>query len=150
MKSKTRIVKRPTNAIRRLDKLGKAMAGPNRVAVGLPRGSNAYPDGTSVIEIGAKHEFGSPGEGVPQRSFLRATMNDKRRSYASLTKTLTRRVVSGKITKREALATLGLTAQNDVQGRISDGIEPELRYREGTPLILTGHLRQSITFEVVE
>jgi len=149
-KSKTKIIKSPKRALAELDKINKRMSGPDNVKVGLPKGSNAYPDGTSVIMVGAVHEFGSPTRGIPQRSFLRTTVNEKRRSYKKLFKSLSKKIVDGTITKEEALGTLGLQLQGDVQGKISDGISPALKSREGTPLIDTGHLRQSIIFKVGE
>lgn len=148
MKSKTRVIKSPKKATKELEKLAASLKGPDLVKVGLPKGSNDYPDGTSVIMVGAVHEFGSPSKGIPQRSFLRATVEAGRSEYRQLFRKLSEKIVDGKMTKKEALGIIGLTVQGDVQERITDGIDPELKSREGTPLIDTGHLRQSITFEV--
>lgn len=148
MKSKTKVIKSPKKATKELEKLAKSLRGPDLVKVGLPKGSNAYPDGTSVIMVGAVHEFGSPARGIPQRSFLRATVEAGRSKYKQLFKKLSKKIVDRNLTKKEALGLIGLQVQGDVQGRITDGIDPELKYRKGTPLIDTGHLRQSITFQV--
>lgn len=148
MKSKTKVIKSPKKATKELEKLAKSLRGPDLVKVGLPKGSNAYPDGTSVIMVGAVHEFGSPARGIPQRSFLRATVEAGRSKYKQLFKKLSKKIVDRNLTKKEALGLIGLQVQGDVQGRITDGIDPELKYREGAPLIDTGHLRQSITFQV--
>lgn len=149
MKSKTRIKSKPDKAIRQLEKINKSMRGKDdRVKVGLPKGSNDYPDGTSVIMVGAVHEFGSPSRNVPQRSFLRSTMQEKRRTYKRMFVKLSKKIVDGTIDKKKALNLLGLQVQTDVKQKITDIKEPALVSREGNPLIDTGHLRQSIVYEV--
>lgn len=148
MKSKTKVIKSPKKAAKEIEKLAASLRGPDLVKVGLPKGTNDYPDGTSVIMVGAVHEFGSPARNIPQRSFLRATVEAGRRNYRQLFKKLSKKIVDGNMTKKEALGLIGLQVQSDVQGRITDGIDPELKSREGTPLVDTGHLRRSITFEV--
>ena len=148
MRSKVKIKKNTKNGLRRLEKLGKKFKGVDKVKVGLPNDSNAYPDGTSVIEVGAIHEFGNPARGIPQRSFLRSTILENKRSYKRLFVQLSRKIIDGSISKDDALKILGMTLQNGVTSRITEGIDPPLKSREGTPLIDTGHLRQSITYEI--
>ena len=148
MKSRVGIKTEPTAGIEAIEKLAQSLQGPDSVKVGLPKGSNAYPDGTSVIMVGAVHEFGSPSRGVPQRSFLRTTIIEHRRAYAALMKKLTKKMVSGDITKEKALGLLGLKVQTDVRGKITDIATPPLKGRDGNPLVDTGHLRQSIIFKI--
>lgn len=150
MKSKTKIKKRPEKALEELERIGKQFGkGPNGVKVGLPKGSNDYPDGTSVIMVGTVHEFGSESRGIPQRSYLRSTMIEKKRDYKKLFEKLSLRIIRGMEVKK-ALGIIGLQAQTDVQDKIETISSPPLKYREGNPLINTGHLRQSITYEVDE
>ncbi len=148
MKSKVKIIKKPKDAIKELQRISKSMGGPDSVKVGLPKGSNDYPDGTSVIMVGVVHEFGSSSRNIPQRSFLRSTVQEKRREYKTMFKKLSKKIIDGLITKKEALALIGLQVQTDVKEKITDIKEPALKHREGNPLIDTGHLRQSITFQV--
>ena len=148
MKSKTRIIKNPKKALKEIEKLAKSLKGPDLVKVGLPKGSNYYPDGTSVIMVGAVHEFGSPARNIPQRSYLRSTVESNKRSYKDMFKNLSIRIIKGQITKKEALNLVGLQVQTDVRQKITDIKEPTLKSREGNPLVDTGHLRQSITYEV--
>lgn len=143
-----KVKKKPSQAIKELEKLADSLKGSDTVKVGLPKGSNDYPDGTSVIMVGAVQEFGSPSRGVPERSYLRSTLIVGKRSYKSLFKKLAKKIAKGEITKKQAMETLGMQLQGDVQQRITEGIEPPLKHREGTPLIDTGHLRQSITYVV--
>ena len=148
MKSKTRVIRSPVKAAKEIEKLAKSLRGPDLVKVGLPKGANDYPDGTSVIMVGTVHEFGSPSRNIPQRSFLRSTVESNKRSYRNLFKKLSKKIANGDITKLEALRLIGLQVQTDVREKITDIKEPALKSRDGNPLIDTGHLRQSITFEV--
>lgn len=150
MKSKISVKRHPSAGIDEIEKLAQSLRGPDTVKVGLPKGSNAYPDGTSVIMVGAVHEFGSPSRGVPQRSFLRTTVIEHRRAYAAFMKKLTKKMVSGDMTKEKALGLLGLKVQTDVRSKITDISTPPLKDRDGNPLVDTGHLRQSIIFKVGE
>lgn len=150
MKSKTKILKRADKAIRELDKINRSMSGPDFVKVGLPKGSNDYPDGTSVIAVGATHEFGSGSRNIPQRSFLRSTVQEQKRAYKRMFTKLSNKIIEGKITKKEALQLIGLQSQTDIREKITDLKDPPLVSREGNPLVDTGHLRQSIVYEVQE
>lgn len=149
IRSRTEIINTPDRALRELERIAKAMKkGGSSVRVGLPKGSNAYPDGTSVIMVGAVHEFGSPKMGVPQRSYLRTTVIENRKKYKTLMAKLSKQIVDGNKTKKQALGLIGLKVQGDVQKKITDIDTPPLKDRDGNPLIDTGHLRQSITYEV--
>ena len=148
MKSKTRVIKSPKKALKEIEKLAKSLKGPDLVKVGLPKGSNDYPDGTSVIMVGTVHEFGSPARNIPQRSYLRSTVESNKRSYKDMFKKLSIRIIKGQITKKEALGLVGLQVQTDVRQKITDIKEPALKSRDGNPLVDTGHLRQSIAYEV--
>lgn len=150
MKSKTKVLKKPEKAIKELEKLGSLLKGPNSVKVGLPKGSNPYPDGTSVIMVGVVQEFGSPSMGVPARSYLRSTVVERSGEYKQMMKKLATKVISGDLSTDEALDLLGIKVQGDVQMKIETISLPPLKHREGNPLIDTGHLRQSITYQVGE
>lgn len=150
MKAKVKIKRSPTKAIKRIEKIADSMSGPNTVKVGLPKGSNAYPDGTSVIMVGTVHEFGSPSRGIPQRSFLRSTVTENRRQYKNLFKSIANKIVDGKLSIGKGLGLVGLQVQTDVREKITDIDSPQLKTREGNPLVDTGHLRQSITYEIEE
>lgn len=148
MKSKVKIKHEPKKALKKLEALNKRMKGNNQVLAGLPKGSNDYPDGTNVIMVGAVHEFGSPSRNVPQRSFLRSTLKENRKKYKTFIKNLVKQIVNGKIDKDKMLDILGLKLQSDIRNKITDIKTPPLKNREGNPLIDTGHLRQSITYEI--
>lgn len=149
-----KIKKRPTKVKKRANDLKKIAKSPTSVLVGLPSGSNAYPDGTSVILVGATHEFGSESNNIPERSFLRSTVHNNRRKYKALIKKLAIKIVNGSMNAKVALNLLGTQVASDVRDTITDiKIPPN---KAGTiaskgssnPLIDTGHLRQSITYEI--
>ena len=135
-------------AIKKIEALNAKFKGTNTVKVGLPKGSNAYPDGTSVIMVGSVHEFGSPSKGIPERSYLRSSVLEGKSKYKSMFTKLAKKITGGKMTMPEALSILGQQMQNDVRDKITDLKSPALKGREGNPLVDTGHLRQSIVYEV--
>jgi len=110
----------------------------------------------SVVEIANFHEFGL---GVPERSFLRDTLDINRNKYNAIAKEMKTEIALGKMSNEKALSVIGEKIKADCQVRISDGIPPPLsdetiknktvNGRTGkTPLIDTGQLRQSITYVV--
>lgn len=142
------IKRSPKKAIDRIKRIAKEMSQQGQVKVGLPKGSNAYPDGTSVILVGTVHEFGSPTKNIPERSFLRSTLNEKKSEYKEFLTILGKKIATGTIESEKALNLLGLKVTSDVKDKITDLDSPALKYREGNPLVDTGHLRQTITYQV--
>jgi len=91
---------------------------------------------------------------IPERSFLRATFDQKTDNIAKTAKKLQNQVIAGKLDTKKALETLGLYIKGLIQRRISSGIPPPLKpatiKRKGSskPLIDTGQLRASIDHKV--
>lgn len=56
-------------------------------------GGLTYPDGTAVSAVAAFHEFGTAT--MPQRSFIRSTLEDKRREIAQVTQEALADVLNG-------------------------------------------------------
>jgi phage gpG-like protein len=120
---------------------------------------NARTDGLTNVEIGTVHEFGSPSEGIPERSFLRSTMEAKGDEYrATLGRELRQAFGQKGLELQESallvLERLGMRASADVKERIREGIAPanapETVERKGssTPLVDTGQLINSISWQV--
>lgn len=108
--------------------------------------------GLTVAQVAEFHEFGL---GVPQRSFLRAWADAEVAKIDRVMGKLVRRTLTSGLTRAQALEQLGLWAVGQVQGFISGGrVEPALSERtvkakgSSVPLIDTGQLRSSITYEV--
>jgi hypothetical protein len=106
----------------------------------------------SLLEVAVVHEFGAGP--VPQRSFIRATIDARRADIEAELANLARGVVGGQIEARQALDLLGAKVAGWCQSRIADGIAPALKAatikRKGSskPLINTGQLRSAITWRV--
>lgn len=106
----------------------------------------------TLAEVAAAHEFGT--DKIPQRSFIRATMDLHRADIMAMMSSLVALVVAGKIDARTACERLGIYAQGLVQARIAEGIAPELapstiaRKGSSKQLVDSGQLRSSITYQI--
>lgn len=138
------------------------------VVAGVPASSNPYPDGTSVVEVAADHEFGSDMprtykssrgntvfvSGVPERSFLRSTAKENRSKWKADAVAAIKRVVAGKSNSDRATAQLGSIMSSAIKAKIVEISDPpnspQVIAEKGSsnPLIDTGHLLESITYDV--
>ncbi len=127
-----------------------------KVVVGL-MGESTYKKGesseVSVVDYGTFNEFGT--RNIPSRSFLRSTF-DENDGFRSVTNQIAQGLYSLEMTADQALNTLGMVAQAKVQRKITKGGTPYTPNAPATirqkgsskPLIDTGRMRQSITYEV--
>lgn len=109
----------------------------------------------TLAEVAAAHEFGTAT--IPQRSFIRATVDLKAGEIAAEQEKLAAQVVDSKITPEVAMERLGAAVQGMVQTRIAEeGIGPALApatvARKGSDkqLVDTGQLRSSVTYQVLQ
>ncbi len=108
----------------------------------------------TLLEVAAIQEFGAPSAHIPQRSFVRATVDNNRDAIRKLQSSLAKQIVKGKITKQVALERIGARVEGMIKKAIAAGIEPAnapstiARKGSSTPLISTGQLRSAISFEV--
>lgn len=146
-----------------LKKIDKAK-GKSYTKVGLPlenepvkipgkKGSKSQLD---LVRIGAVHEFGAPNRGIPERSFLRSTVDDKRNDIDIFLKKNYERYTQNQISLKRALGEIGEYLTNQVQLKIKNRIPPELAEETkrrktvngkvgDVPLIDTGQMIQSIS-----
>lgn len=123
------------------------------VAVGIlgEAAADEHGDATNV-DIATVHEFGS--DTVPERSFIRATVDAQSGTYRKLARTLASRTLAGLSDKVQALALFGQQVEADIKNKIRAGINPPLAPQtieqkgSSTPLIDTGQLVNAITSEV--
>jgi len=124
------------------------------VAVGFPKGFNAYPNGTPVAMVATVHEFGSAVRNIPPRPYLRPTLQ-KNNFYKSLRKMTFIKVMRGELNPDVAMHQLGDTIANDIKDEIvavsSPSLDRKTIEKKGStnPLIDTGHLLHSVTYKVV-
>lgn len=110
-------------------------------------------NGITVVEIANFHEYGL---GVPERSFIRATLDENRQKYVAMVNDLTNEIWSGRLQTFPALGILGQKIVSDMKLRITNGIPPPLaqatidKKKSSKPLIDTGQLWQSITYVIEE
>lgn len=111
----------------------------------------------TMVELAAIHEFGSPAANIPERSFIRATLNAKHDEIAKLLTGAAKAVVKGTVTVERALNIIGTAVVKDIKVRITSGpgIPPPLKdatiKHKGSsrPLVDTGQLKNAITHVVV-
>jgi hypothetical protein len=137
------------------------------VVAGIPEGSNPYPNGTPVVEVAYQHEFGDPTprtytsprgntvsvSGVPERSFMRTTANEKRGEWAQKAAQAVKRIIAGAKVEQE-MAQLGSQMEVAIKNKIVEISEPpnspQVIAEKGSnnPLVDTGHLVNSIRYDV--
>jgi len=106
----------------------------------------------SLLEVAVVHEFGAGH--VPARSFIRATIDEKRGEIEQLQGLLAKQILEGKVTPEDALGIVGTKVAAWCQTRIAAGIAPPLKpatiARKGSsvPLVNTGQLKSAITWRV--
>jgi hypothetical protein len=108
------------------------------------------------VEIALVHEYGSPKQGIPERSFIRRTWDAKRKDYVALVKQLLPAVIRGNMDAKRALGIVGAKASADIKNTVTQGphIPPPLKEatiaRKGSdrPLVDTGQLVNSVTWAV--
>ena len=158
-------VKKTADRVSAMKRAVQALA-KSHVLVGIPADSsdNSRDDGPiNNSELGFIHEFGAPEANIPARPFL---VPGVKASWAEANGLLSRGAEnvlqlnpSPEATVTRTLEAVGLLAQGEVVRSIDDGLTPVLnaltlaaRKRKGfagtKPLIVTGQLKQSITYVV--
>lgn len=144
------------------DALMKASAtwGDKSIRVGVLErdGGESHGNGATVLDVATWNEFGVKNEKgewkIPPRSFIRAFGDEERDEAVKILKKLYALVVMGRLSEDKAIDMFGNWAVGRIQARIASGIPPAnadstvARKGSSTPLIATGQLRSSISFEV--
>lgn len=118
---------------------------------------------TSLFEVAATHEFGSPKRNIPQRSFLRSTYDEQRdNAYAVFIKALKKQgeeYGASQAEQKKVFSLVGEWLANKIKAKFTRNSWAPLkdptrggrnRLGRGRPLIDTGQLRASISYQVVE
>lgn len=138
-----------------LDALKKQMQNVE-IKVGLPKGTPQNDEGKSLIEIGAQNEFGSPAKGIPERSFIRIPLDDAKEKYFKVAQQQGIDILNGKISVDGAIEKIGVWGQTIIKKSFTNNnwkANSKMTVdKKGSskPLIDTGQLRQSITWEIVK
>jgi hypothetical protein len=110
-----------------------------------------YPDGTSVALVAAVNEYGRPDKGQPPRPFFRNMIADKSPEWPGAIAGLLK---DNGYNAERALELTGSAIAGQLRQSIIDLVSPPLAEstirRKGfdKPLIDTGHMLQSVDYEV--
>jgi len=134
-----------------IEALRKRVKTPGTVDAGIID-AGEHPSGDeTVASIGFKNEFGI---GVPERSFMRSTIQAKKKDIISLQKKLLKQIVNGSMKVETGLGLVGEFMADAITQKIvairtpaNSPITIKLK-GSSNPLIDTGQLKNSITYEV--
>ncbi len=127
----------------------------------------------SMLELAAIHEFGSPAAGIPERSFIRSTIENKRVEInesiekivgSAMKRLLAQETLHASEVRESVKHSLGLLGtklvammratirQRQTTGPAPQALRPATIARKGStlPLVDTGQLINAITYEVVD
>jgi hypothetical protein len=144
-----------------LRKLASKLSKGGYVRVGVLQGSGKASTGNlTMIHLAAIHEFGSPSSGIPERSFIRRTFNDRsvQADLSQLFVKLATAIVTKNITNKQYLNAVGAWGTATIKKTITQGagvpppLAPATIERKGSsrPLVDKGRLLNAITWQIVE
>jgi len=113
-------------------------------------------------ELAAIHEFGTQDGRIPERSFMRSTMDKNRDEYIHELKHFLTETIDGKMTIERAFGLVGAKIASDIKGAVTEGapipppnvpsvVARKQRHGDGAvrTLVDTGRMVNSITWEVI-
>ena len=136
---------------KRLAELAAKVGQPATLRVGFLEGAT-YPDGTSVPMVAAIQEFGAPSRGIPSRPFFRHMVAAKSGAWGDQTGKL---LAANEFDAAKALGLMGQGIKGQLQASIkatnSPPLAPATVAAKGfaKPLVDTGHMMNSVDYEVV-
>lgn len=122
------------------------------VAVGVIDAGKHKSGDLTVAEIAFRNEFGFGR--IPERSFMRSTLQEKRQEIISFQVKLAKKIISGGIVTEQALGLLGQFVSDLIGRKVvalrSPPNAPETiaRKKSSNPLIDKKQLKNSITYKV--
>jgi phage gpG-like protein len=128
-----------------------------KAKVGILGKTNARDGSLTNAEIGLKHEFGSFSEGIPRRSFLIDTFEEKKKDLSEKARRILLRFFKKAINYKEVYKRLGIAGEKLVVEAFETGgfgkwkeLSPVTIAKKGSSVILvdTVQLKKSITSEV--
>lgn len=120
------------------------------------KGREKNEDGITMLELAAIHEFGSPKAGIPERSFIRRTMRDKRDELGRVCANVAKKYIFGEVTLERGLNQLGAIAAGMIKSTVTSGAHIPPPNAASTikakgsdrPLVDTGRMIGSVTWKV--
>ena len=162
-KSTNNLTKEGKRLFAELSKLGKLevkagfTAGGGHGAGNEPVSADGYDNGITVAQVAAWNEFGT--KHIPPRPFMRQSVDNHMPTIKKMFDTMAEKVFSGEVDADKALRAIGAMQVGLIQHEIREGdfVEnaPSTKKQKGgsasaqtTPLIGTGHMRQSVHYVV--
>ena len=133
-----------------LREMAAKVGNPATVRIGFLENAK-YPDGTSVAMVAAVNEYGRPSKGQPPRPFFRHMIADKQGEWPDAIANLLK---ANNLDAKKTLELTGAAIAGQLRQSITDLVSPPLaqstidRKGHSKPLIDTGHMLQSVDFEV--
>lgn len=121
------------------------------VDVGIFAEAGAYPDGTSVAQVGAWNEFGTSDH--PERPFMRQTYNVHGPRFETEGTVLISSAIAGSMTMDNALKAIGAIQASQVKVTITDWTSPPNSPAtiaikgQNDPLVHSRLMRDSVQFK---
>jgi hypothetical protein len=105
-----------------------------------------------IVQIAGVHEFGSPAQGIPQRSFFRPALDKAMPAVGVMKPRLLNQILDGKRTIRSGLGVIGEFLVSKIKNEIRTGtfapLKPSTIARKGSdkPLIDTAQMINSVSY----
>lgn len=134
----------------RLNEIARNLKKGGTVRVGVLEGAT-YPDGKSVAMVAAVNEFGAPSKGIPPRPAFRNMVAEHQDEWPDA---IAQTLVANDYDTKRTLGQVGAAVGGQLRQSIIDTNEPPnapatIRAKGSSkPLVDSGHLLQSIDFEV--
>lgn len=122
--------------------------------LGAEAGAQVPGESEEPVTVGQVAEWAEYGLGQPERSWLRAWIDEHQAEIHAMMRAGSDAVIRGEQTREQAMGILGAWITGQIQLRIAAGIMPANaestieRKGSSTPLINTGQLRSSIANRV--
>lgn len=131
-----------------------------QVKVGVPKSANTTKSGqdTSITlaEVAAIQEFGSPGHNIPERSFIRETVQEQTKNLIKLSVKESKKIFALESTTEQSIGVIGEFMKSKIIKKFTannwTANAPATIKAKGssTPLIDLGQLRGSIQWEIIK
>lgn len=135
----------------------EGVPGETQVVVGFLHSSGVYKkNNITVAQVAMIHEFGSKDGTIPERSFMRSSIDANQHQLKDLLTKLTLNITKSKITPKQALGIVGQFVRDKMVAKIDSGVPPPNaqstvhQKHSSKTLIDTGQLKGSIHWEIQE
>lgn len=159
IKTETIVIDKGANRIlAERDKLHKSFA---KIGVQGSESSKSHKEaetgkpGINLVKLATIHEFGAPKAKIPQRSYIRTTMDERRAEFRQMGDKLVDSLLAQQLSAKGLLARMGIVIESAIKAKMpktkalkASTIRSRIK-KSATPLVDTGQLRASITSAAV-